>query len=135
MEKIYQQVWIDLPKATRHHLVKVFGLVPNGIAEIRDTTVISDGFTNDDLSRISALKMAEYVGGGADSFSRLWELTLAKVKYELNPPINFPQSSPQTIESALVPMAQIPTSFCDKCESHGVRHLKICPRYIPIRGK
>ncbi len=88
MEKIYSQHWIDLPQATRNHLVKVFNIPLTGITEIRDQTVVSDGHTNSDLQAITLEKMAAYVGSPATlSFSRLWEITLSKIKYELNPPV------------------------------------------------
>ncbi len=122
-ERINQLHWISLPRETRHHLVKVFGLVPNGIAEIRDQIVISDGYTNSDLERITKEKMAEYVGS-TESFPRLWELTLAKVKYELHPPLN--------LETMLLPERTLNSpneikKFCDKCTSKGVRHKNGCP--------
>ncbi len=156
MEKIYQQVWIDLPKVTRQHLAKVFGLTPNGIAEIRDQFVVSDGYTNADLEGITKERMAVYVGSDA-SFSRLWELTLAKVKYELNPPIVLDLSLQSPENQAefmnilnggnikLEPVLSVKDKdgnellsmekgssitidkFCDKCDSKGVRHKKICP--------
>lgn len=87
MEHVYQQVYINLPKEVREHIKKVFHIVPTGVAEIRDQEIISDGVTNKDLEVITVESMAEYVGS-MESFSRLWELTLAKVKYELNPPID-----------------------------------------------
>lgn len=133
-EKINQQHWISLPRETRQHLVKVFGLIPNGIAEIRDQSVVSDGYTNSDLERITAEKMAEYVGS-TESFSRLWELTLSKVKYELNPPMVMQGAA---VTSLVPPLIQIPertltsAPFCDKCDSKGGRHKKECPKLIPV---
>lgn len=81
-------MWTELSHPVRTKLVEVFGIVKTGISEVRDQTLISDGTTTDDLKVITAEKMAEYVGSDvADtSYARLWELTLAKVKYELNPP-------------------------------------------------
>lgn len=135
MEKIYQQVWIDLPKPTRIHLAKVFGLIPNGIAEIRDQVVISDGYTNDDLSKITAPKMAEYVGS-TESFSRLWELTLAKVRYELNPPINLEEEikREQVISSVQSSTPVVKEKFCDFCDAKGVKHKSICTKPGVING-
>ena len=138
MERVYQQVWIDLPKTTRQHLVKVFGLIPNGIAEIRDQTVISDGYTNDDLRRITSDKMAEYVGS-VESFSRLWELTLSKVKSELNPPIDLADLTEEPIVNDVVPETiveptPVPTKFCDFCDSKGQRHKATCTKPGVING-
>ena len=138
-EKINQQHWIALDKKVRQHLAKVFGLVPTGIAEIRDQTVVSDGYTNSDLERINGTKMSEYVGGGAETFARLWELTLAKVKYELNPPIDLnppsalsqsPVEDLKNIPASIITTAEADKPFCTQCDSKGGRHKKICPLSI-----
>lgn len=78
--------WMSLPRETRKHLVKVFDIERTGISEVRDNEVITDGYTNQDLEAITREKMVKYTGSD-ESFSRLWEVTLSKVKYELNPPI------------------------------------------------
>ena len=85
-DKIYQPQWMSLDKKTREHLSKVFSIPQSGITEIRDDMVLSDGKTNGDLSAINEFKMSEYVGS-KESYPRLWELTLAKCKYELDPPV------------------------------------------------
>lgn len=143
MDHIYQQHWIDLPKEIRNHLVKVFGLTANGIAEIRDQTIVSDGFTNKDLEGITTAKMAEYVGSN-ESFIRLWELTLAKCHYELHPPIEIPGAMigmhvPDSeilstdvvidLTGSNLANTDIQPKFCDNCDSKGGRHLKVCPKY------
>ena len=87
-DKIYTAMWIDLPREYRNKLTEVFSIERTGISEVRDDTLISDGYTNTDLQAITREKMAEYVGSSAEdtAFHRLWELTLAKIKFELNPP-------------------------------------------------
>lgn len=149
-DRIIVHNWISLSKDVRKHLVGVFNLVATGIAEIRDQEVISDGHSNADLEKITAAKMAEYVGSN-ESFPRLWELTLAKVKYELNPPIILDISKMETKEQeALVKglnnqgiklepvMEKTPTEvlevkFCDSCDSKGVRHKKVCPKFVSFK--
>lgn len=125
MEKIYQQHWIDLPQETRSHLVKVFGIPRTGITEIRDQTVVSDGHTNTDLEAITADKMSAYVGSEIDSldFSRLWTITLSKVKFELHPPTLEIQP-----DGIIVDVPQAP-KYCDTCVSTAGRHRKGCPKY------
>ena len=86
MNQIYQQVWISLDKEIRNLLAKDLKIMRTGITEIRDQVVISDGFTNDDLKQITLEKMCEYIGS-QETFSRAWELTIAKAKSILNPPI------------------------------------------------
>ncbi len=97
-KNVYNQHWLQLSKETRNHLRKVFDIPLTGITEIRDATLISDGTTNDDLQTITEAKMEKYVGS-KESFSRLWELTLMKVKYELDPPILLPTLTQTTIDS------------------------------------
>lgn len=86
MEQIYPGMWIHLPLETRLHLVKVFKLERTGVTEIVDQRIVSDGFTVDDLKLITKEKLCEYVGS-EETFGRAWELTLAKIHSELNPPV------------------------------------------------
>jgi len=86
LEHMYQQHWIALPKDVRNQLVNIFGLQRTGISEIRDQTVISDGYCNADLEGITKEKMAEYTGFPlTESFMHLLEKTLAKVQSDLHP--------------------------------------------------
>lgn len=85
--KVYTQHWLELSKETRTHLREVFNIPRTGITEVRDTTIVSDGTTNSDLESITSERMERYVGS-KESYPRLWELTLAKVRYELNPPMD-----------------------------------------------
>ena len=84
MELIYPAVWMALPKEVKVHLAKVFGLSPTGITEVRDNTVVSDGYTIDDLRKISRENMCNYIGS-EETFLRAWEITLSKVHTELHP--------------------------------------------------
>lgn len=127
--QLYTQYWLDLPKETKAHLVKIFNIPKTGITEVRDQTVVQDGHTNDDLKAVTCENMAAYVGSPADvPFHRLWEITLAKVHYELHPPVG-------TIgEGGLVSSPNEPTvapvkKYCDTCVSTAGRHRKGCPKY------
>lgn len=143
-------MWLSLPRATRDHLIEVFGLERSGVTEIRDQDVVSDGYTIDDLRKISLEKMTEYIGS-EETFSRAWEITLAKVHAELNPPvaeIRRVDGEPTIVD--IVEVIEVPTGetvveevkvqftpeevkpFCDQCASKGVRHLKYCPKYVAI---
>jgi len=86
MEKIYPQVWINLPKETKEVLIKAFDIPRTGITEIVDQRVVNDGYSEADLSAISLEKMIAYIGS-TETFHRAWELTLAKVHSELHPPL------------------------------------------------
>jgi len=85
-ERVLPQLWMALSREERMRLVEVFGVEQTGVCEVRDNVVISDGYRFEDLATITAQKMAEYVGS-EDTFPRLWELTCAKVRFELNPPV------------------------------------------------
>lgn len=142
-DRILVPHWVSLEKEVRQHLAKVFNLTATGIAEIRDQTVISDGYSNADLDKITAAKMAEYVGSN-ESFPRLWEITLAKVKYELHPPVDLEEiKEPEVIIPIQIPERTLNSpnpievnsdKFCQTCDSKGVRHKKECPKYVPWSG-
>ena len=85
--QVYAQNWMILPRDLRRHLALVFKIVPTGITEVKDNVVISDGFTNDNLKLIDAVKMAEYLKVPLDmyDFAKLWELTLGHANHELHP--------------------------------------------------
>lgn len=85
-EKVPVQLWMLVPREERLRLAEVFELGKTGITEVRDQEVVTDGYNADDLSVITAERMASYVGS-EESFPRLWELTVAKAKHEVHPPV------------------------------------------------
>lgn len=130
MEKIYSQHWMDLPKEIKDHLIKVFSIPRTGITEIRDQTVVTDGHTNTDLQSITAERMAAYIGSPADlAFSRLWEITLSKVKYELHPPAFEIGADGIITDVPVIPPTEPIKKYCDTCVSTAGRHRKGCPKY------
>lgn len=151
---LYPQQWLHLPKDVKEKLINVFEIVRTGASEVRDQEVISDGYTLDDLRSITNEKMNEYVGS-QETFLRAWELTLAKVHSELNPPVATIQNvdgEPTAVDIVEPDVVVVPKElepetqevlgeeilivadkpFCDTCASKGVRHLKECPKYVPI---
>lgn len=86
-----------LPSDMKAHLVKVFNITRTGVTEIRDSEVIRDGYTADDLLSISHEKMTAYIGS-EETFPRAWELTCMKARYELNPPPTPFQPNPPAVE-------------------------------------
>jgi len=109
-----------LPKETKNHLVKVFAIPKSGVTEIKDQDVVSDGYTIADLGVITLDKMCEYIGS-RETFARSWEITLMKVKSDLNPPMELPKPAEEVEPVKLV--------FCDKCIAPRQPHLKKCPNY------
>ncbi len=98
-----------LEKDVKDHLVKIFDLKRSGITEIRDQEVIRDGYSDEDLKAITLEKMIEYVGS-EETFPRAWELTCAKVKYELHPPIfikSVPPDEEKVDEATPVPQPPV----------------------------
>lgn len=132
MQKVYVANWMALPKETKEHLIKVFNIVKTGNSEVRDQEVVTDGYTNDDLNAITLDKMAEYTGSPTtETFHRLWEITLAKVHYELHPPFDLNEGLTPTVtlnpEQPVVPPET--KKFCEYCSALGpVKHMKDCTR-------
>jgi hypothetical protein len=87
--QIFPHLWMHLPREERLVLADHFKLVRTGITEVKDQTVITDGYTTADLSVITAEAMAEFVGSSVvdTSFTRLWEITCAKAHSIVNPPV------------------------------------------------
>lgn len=88
-DRIVPQLWMLVSPAERLVIAASFTLPRSGITEIRDQDVVTDGYTIDDLQHLTAERMAEWVGEPADtelSFSRLWELTVAKAHSIVMPP-------------------------------------------------
>lgn len=83
--QVLPQLWMVLPNDIKLHLVTVFNIKKTGVSEIRDSEVVRDGYTADDLLVISLEKMTNYIGS-EETFPRAWELTCMKAKYELSPP-------------------------------------------------
>lgn len=100
-DKIVPQAFMLLPREIREHLAPIFGIGRSGITEIRDDQVISDGRTQEDLNAVTAGKMADYVGS-EESFGRLWELSIAKAKHELHPPVGEIKALPKVESSTEV---------------------------------
>ena len=87
-EKIYPQMWMELPHEIRLQLAKDFELVKSKGTEVIDQQVVSDGHTVADLAKITKAKMEEYVGSTAE-FPRLWEITVSKARSIVNPAVDF----------------------------------------------
>lgn len=96
------QLWMQLPKDVKHHLVGIFKIPRTGVTEIRDQDVIADGYSVEDLRAITLEKMIAYIGS-EETFPRAWEITCSKANSELHPPIEM--TLPET---NVIPMADEP---------------------------
>lgn len=101
-EKVYPHIWMALPKDIKDHLVTVFNIPRTGVSEIRDQQLVSDGYSIEDLQVITLPKMIEYIGS-EETFPRAWELSCAKAKYELNPPMSLNTVKTEVIEEEKLP--------------------------------
>lgn len=106
-ERIYPQNWVELSQQVRVHLAKVFDIPRSGISEVRDMTLVSDGHTNEDLKAITLEKMNEYIGS-EETYPRAWEITLSKVNYELNPPVQIhPTTEPNMVADEVEELPEV----------------------------
>lgn len=80
------QLWMQLDPKIRAELVSVFNIPRTGITEIRDQTLISDGYSIEDLKVITLEKMNEYIGSNEETVARAWEITCSKAKSAVYPP-------------------------------------------------
>jgi hypothetical protein len=99
-DHIYTHIWMLVPHEERQVLVEAFDLSKSGRTEVRDSDVITDGYTNDDLAAITAERMAAYVGSD-EPFMRLWELTVAKARSIVHPAQPFPQLAAEKTEEQI----------------------------------
>ena len=104
-EHVLPNLWMLLSYEERNHLAKVFNMEKTGVTEVKDNQVITDGYRYEDLGAITRDKMIEYVGS-EDTFPRLWELTCAKVKFELTPITGQVGAKPEVIETNITPNAK-----------------------------
>ena len=103
-----------VPVEERKVIAEAFTLSRTGVSEIRDQEIISDGYSDEDLTHITSSVMAEWVGDSADNtFPRLWELTVAKAKSIVYPPVGVMESSDGVITVTAVPEAVETTTVTD----------------------
>jgi hypothetical protein len=122
MERIYQQHWIELPKELREKLAEVFNIPKTGICEVRDQTIISDGYTNTDLGAITLEAMKEYTDfEGEIKFSELWHKVLEKGVQELFGIEVMPAEPTIPLDG--------PKPYCSTCTSKAGRHKMGCPKF------
>jgi hypothetical protein len=98
-----KELWMMLPAEERNVLVEHFDISKSGYTEVNDNRVVQDGFTSEDLKKLTSENMAEFVGDSADlPFPRLWELTVAKAHSIVNPPVGVMKSKDSVIETMVV---------------------------------
>ena len=85
---ISQQEWVKVPHEVRLELVQEFGLKRSGIIQVFNNTLMSDGYSYEDLAPLTVERMQLYVGTRETDYFKLWEATtnkansLVKKRYE-----------------------------------------------------
>lgn len=75
--------WVSLPQETRNRLIEIFSLKKSGHVEVENKTVMTDGYTNQDLAGITVEKMQEYTGTDEEEYFSLFKAVLAKIEGEM----------------------------------------------------
>jgi len=108
------QLWMQLEKTIRNHLVSVFNIPRTGVTEIFNNEVRADGYSAEDLKAITLEKMTEYIGS-EETFPRAWEITCSKANSEVNPPMNM-------LKPEVIPMADEPKDVEEIIETNTKTH-------------
>lgn len=76
--------WLKVPANTRARIKEVFGLTRSGGSIVqnmgRGIEVVSDGYTDQDLSEITVEKMQKYLKSKETEFWKLFSETQAKIE-------------------------------------------------------
>lgn len=99
-ERVLPALWMLVPREERAVIARDFDIVATGVTEVRDQTVLSDGFTYDDLGKLTVEAMSEYVGS-TETLPRLWELTVAKARSIVHPVVGMISGEPKVIEEVI----------------------------------
>lgn len=125
--------WVQLPIEVRAKLAEKFNIPRSGYTHVVGNKVETDGYTNENLAKMSIEALRAYTGADSQDFTDLFKLTLIKIYEELKPPEVLVNGEPPEVEAniektpeQLVEEVVGKAPFCDSCESKGVRHLKTC---------
>ena len=123
MDRLYPQVWMALDKDIKDVLVKEFKIERGGQVEILNQEIVKDGYRTEDLAVINVENMMAFVEQDKElSFSRMWELTIAKINFILHPPIIAKE------EDVLPPLPPKIAPWCYYCEAKAFAHRPECTR-------
>lgn len=127
MDRLYPQVWRGLSKAEQDVLKKEFSLVQGGPIKIFNESVEDDGYRVEDLALVNVQTMMVFVTQDTPlPFMRMWELTLAKVKFILNPPVM------DITDGEIVDNTPRKAPWCYYCEAKAFAHRPDCTRPLPV---
>lgn len=74
--------WLNLPIEVRVKLIEVFHLTRSGFTEVVDGRVTSDGYTHEDLAKITLEKLQEILDSDNDDYFALLEELIDSISSE-----------------------------------------------------
>lgn len=149
-------IWLSLPNDVRHKLVTLFNISRSGstVVDYRagGAVITSDGYTAPDLLAVSLPRMQGLLDTTDDNYYKLFEVVVLNIDALLGgtfaPPVSTqadtaPEESvthlrgegvfdKETGEVVTTKVEEV-KRFCDQCDSKGVRHKKVCPKYQPTK--
>lgn len=78
--------WLSLPIEVRNKLVLLFAIPRSGFTEVQDSTVVSDGYTHEDLTHITVEKMQVLLDSDEKDFFALFEEIIINTQASLDLP-------------------------------------------------
>jgi len=113
--------WIQLSLVTRQKIASEFGIVQKHGIEVFENTVKNDGYEIKDIEQALNLdSIQRYLGSSETDMIKVWYQLIDKIEG---------REVVQTIE----PSVEDKKSFCNTCDSKGVRHKLGCVQYKPTR--
>jgi hypothetical protein len=95
-EQIFVSHWLQIPSEARQKLAIVFGLGKSGFANVVNNVVVSDGYSDKDLTDITIDKLQNYIGSGFTSKTGIVELLeMAVVKVMTPEPVKIVSPTPE----------------------------------------
>jgi regulator of replication initiation timing len=90
---INRQYWLSLPKEIRQRLVVSLDIPRTGSTEVFGQTIITDGYTDKDLSTVTLDKLQEFMMDKSDNFDKLLETLIQR----LQTPIVIPEKKEEIL--------------------------------------
>lgn len=113
--------WISLPIQTRIKIAADFGIIKKGSIHVVDNHIQNDGYLIKDVEdALNTKAIQKYTGNeNQTDLSILWDCLVAKAEGKES----FETLTPPIVDDVIT------KPFCDKCDSKGIRHKKICPNF------
>lgn len=139
-----QSVWLDLPLATRAKLASLFEFPEKGSVQTmygpNGPVVLSDGYSYEHLKLITLEKMNAMLGTTSNNFYATFKTLLLHlddviggesvvIEEEVIIVEATPEEFQEVFEGVVGSIGDGKPPFCESCDSKGVRHKKVCPKY------